>query len=360
MTGAAPVEKPVETLAGRPVEMPAGKPVEMPAGMPAELLNAAEPWVVYRTRLDLLGQSEDDAAVRQAKAALLDHPLVRDLAAELQAWPGTVLNSHKSAGQLYHKLAFLADVGLTRDDLDHFGLADSLTRQLADSRSPEGLFRLPMAISPAHGGDGLQQYAWALCDAPLLLYAAARMNLAERGSLDQPVQYLVSLARANGWPCAVSPELGKFRGPGRKDDPCPYPTLIMLKLLTQFPGHQSGTAANAGVACLLDLWQESRTRHPYMFFMGTDFRKLKAPFIWYDILHVADVLSQYPQAWADERFADLLTVIRAKADADGRFTPESEWKAWAAWDFGQKKRPSPWLTFLVWRIISRAEAGMAL
>jgi hypothetical protein len=33
--------------------------------------------------------------------------------------------------------------------------------------------------------------------------------------------YLLSLVRENGWPCSVAPDLGNFRGPGRKADPCP-------------------------------------------------------------------------------------------------------------------------------------------
>ena len=43
----------------------------------------------------------------------------------------------------------------------------------------------------------------------------------------------------------------------------------------------------------MDLWQNSREKHPYQFYMGTDFRKVKAPLVWYDILHVADVLCRF-------------------------------------------------------------------
>ena len=42
----------------------------------------------------------------------------------------------------------------------------------------------------------------------------------------------------------------------------------------------------------------------------------------------------------------------AKADADGRYTPESIWNAWKEWDFGQKKAPSPYLTYLVANILN--------
>ncbi len=31
------------------------------------------------------------------------------------------------------------------------------------------------------------------------------------------------------------PALGKFRGPGRKDDPCPVANLYALKALSLFP-----------------------------------------------------------------------------------------------------------------------------
>ena len=90
-----------------------------------------------------------------------------------------------------------------------------------------------------------------------------------------------------------------------------------------------------------------------MFYMGSDFRKLKAPFIWYDILHVLEVLTQFDWLKNDPRLKEMINLLAAKADAQGRFTPESIWKAWSGWDFGQKKEPSRWLTFLILRIMRR-------
>ena len=315
-----------------------------------QLLQTQEPWVVFRALQDLAGFDLTSPEVRNARQKLLAHPLITGLIAELQAWPGTVLNSHKSAGQLYHKLTFLADLGLTREDADFSALITALEK----SQSPEGLFRLPMQISAAHGGSGQEQYAWALCDAPLLLYSALKMDVAaDRQLATQAVATLSALVRDNGWPCTVSPELGSFRGPGKKADPCPYATLIMLKLLALTPETLASPAALAGVEALLHLWTDSQNQHPYMFFMGTDFRKLKAPFIWYDIVHVADVLSRFPAARTDLRLNEMLAVITAKADEQGWYTPESVWQAWSAWDFGQKKMPSPWLTFCIERIKTR-------
>ena len=314
------------------------------------LLKAAEPWVVYRTMLDLAGIKENDPKVLKANAQLLKHPLMQDLLEELQQWPGTVLASHKSAGQLYHKLEFLADMGLTGEDSN----IAAVIKKIREHRSEEGLFQLPMNIPVHFGGTGKDVWAWALCDAPALMYSVLKMGAGDDAETRKGLDYLLSLKRENGWPCAVSKEQGKFRGPGRKDDPCPYVNLIMLQLLTLFPEYKDSTASRTGVECLLSCWETSKERHPYMFYMGIDFRKLKAPFIWYDILHVADVLSQYNFSLKDPRFIEMLDIINSKADKDGLFTPESVWKAWEGWDFGQKKKSSLWISFLVYRINNRA------
>ena len=92
-----------------------------------------------------------------------------------------------------------------------------------------------------------------------------------------------------------------------------------------------------------------------MFYMGTDFCKLKVPFVWYDLLHVLDVLSQFAWVREDERFLNMFNLMVSKADQQGRFSLESVWTAWKDWEFGQKKEPSRWLTLLAWRVIIRVE-----
>jgi hypothetical protein len=304
-------------------------------------------WVQYRTRLDLLGQPENDAEVRKARQAMLAAPQVQGLLAELAEWPREVLASHKSAGLLMHKLTFVADLGLRADDPG----MDRIISCILEHQSPDGPFQMPMNISESYGGSGKDMWAWALCDAPVTLYGLIKLGLGEDPRVQKAVQHLMGLVRDNGWPCAVSPELGKWRGPGRKDDPCPYANLVMLKVLAQ-TAYRDTPAAQAGVESALRLWSESQERHPYMFYMGNDFRKLKAPLVWYDILHVLSVLTQFPWLKDEPRLGKMKALVVVKADAQGRYTPESIWKAWSEWDFGQKKEPSHWLTLLVRRILT--------
>ncbi len=314
----------------------------------AWLLEGA-PYIEYRTRRDLLDQPEDDPQVAAARRAMLADPQVQGLVAELAGWPGKVISSHKSAGQPFHKLTFLADLGLQADDPG----MDAIIQRILSHQSAQGPFALPMNIAESYGGSGQEQWAWALCDAPLILYALLKFGLGEDERVISAAGHLVGLVRDNGWPCAVSPELGSWRGPGRKEDPCPFANLAMLKALAQAPAWRDGAAARAGAGSLLALWAESRERHPYIFYMGNDFRKLKAPFIWYDLLHVLDVLSQFPFLRDDPRMQEMTAVLADKAGEQGRFTPESVWQAWNGWEFGQKKIPSRWLTLLALRILRR-------
>ena len=281
---------------------------------------------------------------------MLADPRVQALLAELSDWPGTVISSHKSAGQPFHKLTFIADLGLKAGDPG----MDEIIGRILEHQSDEGPFQLSTNIPTHFGGTGTDQWAWALCDAPLSVYALAKFGLAEHPAVKAATSHLVGLVRDNGWPCAVSKELGKFRGPGRKDDPCPFANLAMLKALISYP--RAGVIARNAVPVpkpCYHLWDESTTQHPYMFFMGTDFRKLKVPLVWYDLLHVLEVLSSFPWLKGDRRLLDMAGLLNSKADDQGRFTLESVWTAWKEWEFGQKKEPSRWLTLLAWRILGR-------
>lgn len=310
-------------------------------------------WVQYRTRIDLLKQKENHPDVLAARTAMLADPQIKSLVKAAAALPSTVINSHKSAGHPLHQLVFLADIGLHADDpgIDTLRVMARILKHC----SPEGPFQVLMNIPKHFGGSGKDGFAWALCDAPLVVYALVKFGLGDDARVQAAAQYLIELVRDNGFPCAVSKELGKFRGPGRKDDPCPYANLVMLRLLAQDARWRKTRAAKTAVATLLDLWTHSREQHPYIFYMGDDFRKLKAPLVWYDILHVVDVLTQFPHLRRDPRLRAMIDCVRAQADKQGRLTPASVWQAWGDWEFGQKKIPSRWVTLVAHRAFMRIE-----
>ena len=315
-------------------------------------LLSEEPWIEYRTRLDLLEQSEQEHSVNQAKNQMLAHPQIQGILYALYKWQEQVVNNHKNVKLPLHKLSFLADIGITINEPE----VKKIVELIMEHQDNHGVFQVTMNIPKHFGGTGQNNWGWMLCDAPIILYSLFKFGV-PRNLLISGIEHLIALIKDNGWGCAVSPEMGKFRGPGRKGDPCPYATLLMLKLLSQMEEYKDSNECKVGAEALLKLWEKSKENHPYMFYMGNDFRKLKAPTIWYDIVSVTDVLSQFEWLRNDSRLKEMIEIIKSKADLNGCFIPESEYRACKGWDFGQKKNPSKWLTLLILRINKRMETA---
>jgi len=315
------------------------------------LLQSDEPWTRYRTMVDLLHRPEDHPEVRAARAQMLAHPQVQELIAQAGTWPGPALKRHNDASHPIYTFSTLADFGLRVDDP---GMGAGV-EALLDHQAPEGAFQTRVNVAESFGGTGEDTWSWMVCDAPTLLYSVQAMGLRDDPRVQRAVDHLVGLVGENGWRCVVAPELGKFRGPGRKADPCPIANLYALKALAQVPEMLGSPAARTGAEMLLWHWEHQAGRKLYLFGIGTDFRKLKYPFVWYDILHVVDTLSRFPFVQGDSRFREMVGTITAQADEQGLYTATSMYRAWKSWPFADKKSPSPWLTFLVLRILKRIQ-----
>ena len=308
----------------------------------AQWLLQGDAYISYRVRLDLLGQEPDHPDVISDRKNMLEDPRIKGLIDILQDWPGMVVSNHKSAGLPHHILNFLVDIGVKIDDPGMHAVVD----RIMDHISRDGVIQSFINIPRAFGGSGEGGWSWMLCDAPLLLRGLFCLGLRDHPRIQKAVDHLTGLVRDNGWPCSAASELSKFRGPGSKDDACPYATLIMVKLLAEIPGMMDNPLSRTGCESLLNSWEKREKKHAYLFYMGTDFCKLKAPLIWFDILHVTKVLSRFPEIWKEARFQEMLKIIQNKADEEGRYTPESIWTYWKDWEFGQKKVPSRWVTLL--------------
>jgi hypothetical protein len=315
------------------------------------LLASNEPWTRYRTLIDLLDRPRSDAEVQAARAEMLAHPQVQALMAGTAAWGEQCLKRHNDASHPLHKFSTLADFGVQASDPGmEIGLEAVLSHQ-----SPQGAFQTLLNIAKAFGGSDEDAWAWISCDAPTLLYALLAMGLGDDPRVQRAVDHLVRLTAENGWHCVAAPELGKFKGPGRRSDPCPIANVYALKALAQVPELVDSPASRNGVEMLLEHWERQQERRPFLFGIGTGFRKLKYPFVWYDVLHVVDVLSHFPFACVDTRLHQMVETITTQADEDSRFRATSIYLAWKGWSFADKRNPSSWLTFLVLRALRRME-----
>ena len=156
----------------------------------------------------------------------------------------------------------------------------------------------------------------------------------------------------NSWRCTNKGNIGKFRGPGKKDDECPLATLNVLKLLTLTRQDEYVEAKEKAIQTLFSLWNAQKTRKAYLFGIGTDFKKIKYPMIWYDILNVVHVLSFFQNAIKSEEFKEMFSLIKGK-EKNGVYVPESVYQFWKDFDFGQKKNGSEYIQSTIRNIEER-------
>lgn len=315
------------------------------------LLESDEPWTWYRTLVDLLDRPEGDAEVQAARTKMVAHPQIRALVEQAATWPGYALKRHNDAQHPLYALSTLADFGVRAGDP---GMEAAIEAVLAH-QSDEGAFETLMFLYKRFAGLDGEHWVWMGCDAPTLAYSLLAFGLGDDARVQKGVAHLAGLVEDNGWRCKGTSVLGKFKGPGRREDPCPIANVYSLKALSLVPELVDSPATRAGTEALLWHWGPECERRVYLFGVGTKFRRLKYPFVWYDILHVADVLSRFPFVRQDPRFREMVDTITGQADGEGRYTAGSMYKAWKGWSFADKKTPSPWLTFLALRIQKRVE-----
>lgn len=307
-----------------------------------EWLADPSPWVRFRAREFFAGR---DAS--KDRVAVLAHPLVRRLLRDACGWPRGSRADHRSGKDLLNKIALLADFGVRRGDPG----VDVFAERVLERRDSAGRVLnhvlMPRKESPEWLFD---------IDGQDLLLALVQLGFSRDKRVREAVEALIEGAEETGgwvWPDAPSPLPCRRLAGG-----CPYPTLKILRILSQDEEWAASRAAKDGVELLLDL--SSRREARYGFGFGDRFDKLKYPFIWFDVLHVLEALSSFTHVWKDARFRTLLDYVLAKADAGGRFTPESVYVEWKAQCFGQKKAPSPWLSIVVHRIFARAPGSRSV
>lgn len=101
------------------------------------LFDSDEPWTRYRTLVDLLDKSPDDALVVEARMEMLAHPQVQTLLVAAESWPGYALKRHNDAKHPIYCFSTLADFGVRHDDP---GMYTALERSWTINR-PKELFR---------------------------------------------------------------------------------------------------------------------------------------------------------------------------------------------------------------------------
>ncbi|MBV9121568.1 MAG: hypothetical protein JOZ39_12740 [Chloroflexi bacterium] len=310
------------------------------------LTRADEPWVAYNAIVELARRG-DTTEAKDAYGRLQADSRVQQLIADVEPWPGPRLGKAYDLKDSIWKLAVLADFGLRRETPRIAAIAEKLFK----ARAANGMF--------LHGGFDHTK-SWDerpyVCVDHVQTYALARFGYIGDERLERAYDAVLAWQRLDGgW----HPNQANLPGgTGEREPSCPFGTTNVLRALVHHPVHRSGPVASKAAAFLLDCWnRRAEPFRPVGFGIGSTWAKVQYPLVQYQLLKVLDTLVRVPGVPADPRFKDMLRNLTSRRRADGWWLPEGINKPYVAFDFGQKKVPSPWLTFLALRIIEAAAAG---
>jgi len=236
---------------------------------------------------------------------------------------------YTDTGKAYWDLFFLADIGLTIDEVDLKTETDEILRR----QGSDGSFTLPPNVRDNY-----------FCMSAILISSLARMGYRDDTHVKKYIKLIMNSHNNPGWDC-YNDIMGLMEA-------CPMDNLNIMMLLGQYDQYRVNPRLNGAIDLLLGHWETRE--HLYGFGVGRRFMSLQYPAVKYGILRVLDVLSLFPYAVDSRSFRSMLDYVRQKA-VDGRYYAESTDAAYTGLDFSQKEHPSRWLTFLVNRIEKRAD-----
>ena len=284
-------------------------------------------WLKYAVELQLLNLKPDvQPVLRDSSIMKIVHRLKDNQVGIPALRTGKV--SHMQTGNAYWDLFFLADIGLTKNDLE----LNKEIEEIFSLQSPDGTFITERGIEPNY-----------FCVSAILLACVARMGYRDDPRLNKYLQVILnSQHHDGGWHCEEW-----------YAESCPMDNLNILMLLGQYEKYRKGPISKGGIDLLLKHWEKKDEKwRPSMFGIGKKFMSLTYPAVKYGILRVLDVLSLFPYAMESKGFKSMLDFVHQKSSG-GKYFAESIVESYADFDFGQKKEPSRWITFLINRIEKR-------
>ncbi|MCG8572440.1 MAG: hypothetical protein MJB14_20095 [Spirochaetes bacterium] len=277
---------------------------------------------------------------------LLQDPLVLEIQKDLLNWDEEIVKQHNKPQLLLHRLSLLADLGIKADDPGMDTIIEKILTRINEQGVIESLIDIPIRF----GGDGHPKLDWVICDFPFIVYALLRMGV-KHPLTHLSLHYLESLVDQDAYHCVSS--IPGFKGPGPKKSICPLANLAAAKALSEDSETIKGEAAKKAVKALLYHWEVQKEKKFFLFGVGKNYKKLKFPFVWYNILHTLEAVSRYPEFHNDSHFVQMIDLVLSKTDDSLRFKPESIYLIYKNHDFANKKEFSPTLTLFVLKILRR-------
>jgi hypothetical protein len=288
------------------------------------LLEAENPAVRHWALLDILGRPASDPEVLEARTAVAELPLVRELFERQHPkgyWGEDETKPYTAQGTL-GVLSLLHMLGVEPDERTAAGCDSFLTFSQHESGGFALTKRLRSAIFPCTTGEHL----------PFLVY----FGLAGDARVQAAFTFLIKdMATNDALAC------GRYQHRA-----CLWGAIAALKGLAVLPPAWRSAQSNCVVERLADALLDA----PYDF-AGEHKRWLTfgVPRAW-DLLSALKALADHGYA-GDPRFAPLLQLVLARQDNQGRWSCGSVSRTWP---IEKRNQPSKWVTLDVLRVLNTA------
>lgn len=317
---------------------------------PLSWLLESNPWTRYRTLTDLLGMPVSDTDPVKAKNELLQHSQILELAEEAKDWISIAPTRNNDSKISYFKLRMLADFGITHEDLDLSVIDKATEHVIEDMFAIRGTLPEKPGKGEKYQKPDLHADVWHIspCNSPAITAALLALGV-QSEPLDSAVTALkYRWVDQTGWFCHfffVESQHKKLQAG------CPVAGLMALDVFSRVPGLKDSEQARQAFEPIR--FHKSFGKTIYYFGRSKKFWTFKYPFVWYNALYLADVLTRFDFLKDEEVVMELVEWILRSQDELGRFKPTSIFMEYKNWDFSNKKEPSPWITYLCCRILKQ-------
>jgi hypothetical protein len=315
---------------------------------PIPYLLQSNPWTKYRTLIDLLEVPKDAEKVKKTYEELTQNQQIQTLITEINEWFPQSITRHNVPYLSHYKFLMLAEFGLEKTEGEIPEIIKTVTSHV-DKNSFSIRQTLPQKGEGFSKPDPQADEWHAMpCDSPLITYSLLLL-----GHKDEQVQKSIESLNKfwetkQGWFCHFFFVDGQFK---KHKIGCPMAGLMALQVFSQVPELKESVYAKNAYEPIK--FHRAFGKSIYFFGRSKKFWTFKYPFVWYNALYLADVLTRFDFLKDEELVKELVKWIETAQDENGRFKPTSIFMPYKSWDFGNKKEPSPWITFLCCRILKR-------
>ncbi|MCK5149232.1 hypothetical protein KAR48_20930 [bacterium] len=315
---------------------------------PITWMMESTPYTKFRTMTDLLDYPLNHKDVITARNELELSASVRELINSTSMWFPKSVTRHNIPTLSHYGFAALAELGLSVSVPEIEYIAGK-----AMYHSSNELFCIRQTMPekgtmPSKADADANEWHAMPCDSPLVSYALIMAGVEDERVIKSAFRIAEHWQSDRGWFCHFFFVEGQYK---KLQIGCPMAGLQALQLFSLIPELKVSEAAIHAFAPIKFHWESKKSL--YFFGRSKKFWTLKYPFVWYNALYMADVLTRFDFLKGDPLVQELIEWIIDSQDEQGRYTSTSMFMCYKGWDFADKKLCSPWITMLCCRILRR-------